>query len=612
MNTPNRENPQLPLRNEREAASKLKHSHAVALPSSPASKSQKVLHTTAAPDLKSAVHYVRRLYKLGCFDSQMKNALAQLSGCCQVDTDKDGSNYWKGRNLLYELNEILDVNSQIPDQVFSDGYQVKQELRMLAIKHRGSGFVFSERKLLREKALFVACYAHEVQRRGEKRVALEDYEWLVSFVNRFVRSDEFPCFGTQAVFYYHIGSILRKLESHRRAETMFSTALELLHERARHRAISDPGTNDIEDHLFVIRKQAMIIGLGFGLLNMSRGALERAEHAFTTARSLLGTSADPLIPAYIELQCGVLKRCRAGTSQKKLREAITQLESARKALKNHTRHRVRACWELALARSLYGDLAEARKELQQVERFAEQKSDQKWLTNVHILLSRMLRKESKLQEALVEAELAVEAANSYGKTTVLALIDALITRGEARLNLTPGPIPDVSRCALARADFNRALRLIGGQESARKDGDVFANPKIVAVCKLRLAQTYAREGDEAAAQALYDEWARLDSQVEHEWVRELAVIVRDEISKLSRNFSISAVNTREWNYSDSIDRLRRWLAWRALSHTKQNYSDAAKLIGIQRATLYQWLAETGGETKRRARRPQTTDKGRAK
>lgn len=571
--------------------------------STAASVNLDVVQKSAISDLKSAVRYVSRLYKLGYFDSQLKNALVQLSGYCAAESNRDISDYWKGRNLLYELNEILIIDPQIPDQVFLDGHQVKQELRILAVKHKGSGFLFSERKLLREKALFVACYANEVQRRGEKRVALEDYEWLGSFVTRFVRTDEFPCFGTQAIFCFHMGSILRKLELHHRAESMFSNALELFHERAKHHALNVPVANDIEDQLFVMRKQAMIIGLGFGLLNMSRGALERAEHAFTTARSLLGRSGDPFIPAYIELQCGVMKRCRAGASAKKLRDAIAQLEKGRDALRSHTRHRIRASWELALARTQSGDLAGARKDLQQVEQFAEQKSDQKWLTNVHILRSRMLRKENKLEEALDEAELAVEAASSYGCTTVLALIDALITRGEVRLALTPGPIVDLSQCGLARADFTDAFRLISTHETPRSDEDAFANPKIVAVCKLRLAQTYAREGDETTAQTLFRDWVRLDSQVEHEWVRELAVLVKEEISRLSRNFIISAVNANEWDYSATMERLRRWLAWRALSFTKQNYSEAAKLLGVQRATLYQWVAETGSDTKRRGRRP---------
>jgi len=565
---------------------------------------QDSLPISVSTDLKTAVRFVSRLYKLSCFDAKLKAALVQLSDCCRNDSQASSSDYWKGRNLLYELNEIIDFNSQIPDQVFTDGYQVKQELRTLAIKHTGSGFMFSERRLLREKALFVACYAHEVQRRGEKHVALEQFEWLVNFVDRFVKTDEFPCFGTQAVFCYHMGSILRKLELHHRAEIMFSKALDLLHERTKHHDLKGPSPNDIEDQLFVVRKQAMIIGLGFGLLNMSRGSLERAEHAFTTARSLLGSSKDPLIPAYIELQCGVLKRCRAGTSWKKLKEAIAQLETARSALKNHARHRIRASWELALARTLSGDLPGAQRDLQQVEQFAIQKADQKWLTNVHILQSRMLRKEGKFKEALMEAELAVETANSHGRKTVVALVDALITRGEAQLNLTPGPVPDVSKCALAKSDFKHALQLISGEESVSKDREGFANPKIVAACKLRLAQTYAREGDESSAQTLYNEWLRLDSQVEHEWLRELAVLVRDEISRLSRNFSISALNSKEWDYSENLKRMRHWLAWRALSYSKQNYSEAARLMGITRATLYQWIAETSKDIKRRGRQPQ--------
>src|ERR1044072_1679017 len=80
-------------------------------------------------DLRTAVRYVRRLYKRGCFDSTLKDALIQLSDCCRSSNHRDASDYWKGQNLLYELNEILDFNVEVPDYVFSEGYGVKQEVR---------------------------------------------------------------------------------------------------------------------------------------------------------------------------------------------------------------------------------------------------------------------------------------------------------------------------------------------------------------------------------------------------------------------------------------------------------------------------------------------------
>jgi len=170
-------------------------------------------------DLKTCVREVSRLYKLGDFeDSNLKSTLTQLMDYCKSGDQTSTSDYWKARNLLYELNEILDLSSQISDQAFTDGHRVYQQLKILALKHKRNPFVFSERRLLREQALFASCYAHELQRRSEKSDAKEAFEWLLDFVKRFVATEEFPCHGTQALFCYHLGTILRKMELHHQAE----------------------------------------------------------------------------------------------------------------------------------------------------------------------------------------------------------------------------------------------------------------------------------------------------------------------------------------------------------------------------------------------------------
>lgn len=544
-------------------------------------------------DLKQRLKAIKHAYKRGTFDRTLETAARNLFAYYQHAVKNDSREFWKGRTLLYELNDIFQMDSSICDTVFNDGFQVNQELRNLARKFRNSAFVFSERKELREKALFVACYAHELQRRGEKHLALDTLQWLLGFIQRFVQEEEaMPCFAIKATLCYHIGSVHRKLEQHQSAEKMYSQALDLLHDRSKTRPY------DLDDYFFVIRKQAMIVGLGFGLMNLARGSLERAQHALRTARSMLARNEDPLIRPYVELYCGVIKRCRAGSDTTKLAEAIKDLESARNAFVKHMRYRVRSSWELALAKTLCDDLPAARADLQLVSNYAEQEADQKWRTNVYILESRLLRREEKYLEALGQADKAVEIASSEDCKTTLPIVDALITRGEARLVMANAGGSLISY-TMALEDFRKALALVSEDQSSGSATNRISNPKIAAVCELRISQIYARQGNQKVADGHFSEWLRLESQVEHEWVRELATDVKDDIDKLSLNFTISAVDETAWGYNENLARLRHWLLKRALRHTNHNYAKAAELIGVQRATLYQWLAHEDRPTKKR-------------
>jgi DNA-binding protein Fis len=557
--------------------------------------SELVLPIKTAEDLKTRIKTIKRHYKCGDFRGDLQTAARNLFDYYKHAGREETREYWRGKTLLYELNDLFNINTEICDTTFAEGNQVREDLRTRAIKHQSIGFVFSERKVLLEKALFCACYAHELQRRGEKQLALQIVEWLLDFVRKFmVVEDELPCYGIQATLCYHVGSVLRKLEQHRRAELMFSEAIDLLYKRSQSRP------DDLDDYFFVLRKQAIIIGLGFGLTNLAKGSLQRAEHALKTARSLLARSSDPVTPAYVELHCGVVERCRAGTNQDKLKSALLKLENARSSLPSHNRYQVRARWELAMAKTLLHDFAGARKDLAYVAAYAEKASDRKWAANVHILQSRMLRMENNCSQALEEAEIAVQASDGYDCKIALPLIDALLTRGEA-LMADAEEKQSIALYAVARADFDRALRYVLQQESGAGDSDRASNPKIAAVCELRIAQTYARQGDENYAQSHFSEWSRLENQVEHGFVRELAKQVKDDIDKLSKNFVISATDEDEWGYTENVARLRQWLLKRVLRHTNQNYSEAARLLGVQRATLYQWLTQEDPDTKRRSR-----------
>jgi tetratricopeptide (TPR) repeat protein len=235
-----------------------------------------------------------------------------------------------------------------------------------------------------------------------------------------------------------------------------------------------------------------------------------------------------------------------------------------------------------------------------VASYSDRTSNQKWQVNVQILNSRIHLKQTRIEEALALAEMAVDKAKSPESKAILPLVDAYITRGEAYLTLADSTKSE-GYYSTARGNFEDALQCILQRNLTAVKPDYLANPKIAAVCCLRIAQCYARLGRQMNAKKHFAIWLRLEPHVEHEWVRELAEQVRTEIDILAMDFTISASDHHKWSYSDNVAKLRRWLLIQSLRQTNQNYSEAAKLIGVQRATLYQWQTQGAAGKRNRAR-----------
>jgi DNA-binding protein Fis len=224
----------------------------------------------------------------------------------------------------------------------------------------------------------------------------------------------------------------------------------------------------------------------------------------------------------------------------------------------------------------------------------------KWQINVHLLQSRIYRRQGNVEEALLAADVAVDKAQSPACKTILSLVDAYLARGEALLSRGDSTGED-NDFLTARDSFEKALQSMLSRNSTVGKPDYFSNPKIASVCSLRIAECYVRLGRQMHAKKHYAVWSSLEQHVEHEWVRELAASVKRQIENLAMDFTISATDRDKWNYSDNVASLRRWLLTHALRQTNHNYSEAAKLLGVQRATLYQWQTVGLPGTQRRVR-----------
>lgn len=533
------------------------------------------------------------------FDSDVKVAASNLLAYTKTAQTQDRVEYWQARTLLYELNHIFRLDPSMSGEVMRSGREILNELQELSTELEGARKLApDQRALIEEKVRYCACRGNELKRSGKPEEAQRLLEWLLNFTEDKLKEEEgFGCYSAQADLTYYLGSVYRILEKHNLAEDMYTRTLNLLHVQAQQH-----GEGDSDDHLFIMRKQAMAIGIGFGWINLTRGSLRRAENALATARSLLARSRDPVVPSYIELLYGTIRRCRAGTDPVKLRNAIESLSLARAKFEEigHQRYVARTCWELCLAHILLGDFSAAREYLDVVARHAGQTKHPKWQTNVNIGWSRILRAEGDLQGALQKATLAIQSAKECKSS--LPIVDAHITLGEITLLAAEDPEQKEISYQSAWSIFEEAHRIALESGSSEGTDGLPSNPKIAAVCKLRIAQCHAREGEVTKAKEHFAEWEALRANVEHEWVRELASHVKDEIDSLLSNFTIPINNKLKWGYAENVARLKQWLLAQALQETGGDVNNAAELIGVGRGALYQWKRKSGQEPTR-ARTP---------
>jgi tetratricopeptide (TPR) repeat protein len=529
-------------------------------------------------DFKAQLKQLKKAYKQGRFDRRLAVANQHLTAYLRTVKETETPEYYKARTLVYELNDILPVDPEIDVWTFEDGQRVYSDLQRLSDRWVTEVKLTDyARKLVREKILFCGCYGHGLKRRSESERAQQVFHWLLEFTTNRIVTPQMPAYGTRANLTYNLGSIYRALEQHDRSEAMYAQALRFYHDRTKVRS-----KKDFDDLAFTTRRIAMCIGLGFGWLQLTRGNLHRAEHALITSRSLIAKSPDPIVPLFIEMLYGSMRRCRAGNDRKELNEAIRSLKLARRAFQRHKhpRYHARACSELTLAYAAQGEFVRALMYLNVAEDYAQRHQEYKWLANVHIRRSRIRRGQGDYEQALTEAEKAIEKIENSEE--VVAKADAYIARGEAQFCLAGAGGLAPPSYEVARADFSRARRLLKKDKHAQGRNGKTLNPKIASVCVLRIAQCYAREGDQVNAKRFFQRWTKYKATVEHEWVRALAKEVAADISNLDDFFSISSRNPAEWNYYEQINRLRAWIYTQAMKHTNNNATEGAELTGLKR------------------------------
>jgi tetratricopeptide (TPR) repeat protein len=591
-------------------------------------------------DFDAFLRLVNKAHKRGLFDSRLESAVKTLrtflnqekieAHLPQVVThDTSGAirklkldwgssllnrrSYWKARHLVYEICDYFNLlTTQDSEQTQREGLKVYSNLRLLEADWQDLHLSDDDIKTIREMVLFSGCRANELRRNNEQTQAHSHFRWLFEFTQKYLSTPTIPCHGTLAYLLYNISVVLRDQEQLDEAEKNFSDALIKYYERAMTRKAS----KNIDDALFTDRRVSMCIGLGFGWINLTRGQLRRAENAITTALPLLAVSEDRLISAYLTLLLGNIKRCRAGNDHEQLFEAIEFIQKAEKSFRslNQDRYLARAKWELSIAYTLLRKFDVATDLLADVEKVAREYGDHKWLANVAVQRSRILREEGcqflesnrednlkkgldKLQNAVDTAEAAIDIAKRGGQP--LPTIDALMARGQARFALADATEQPDGDYVIARQDFQKVLKMLINTTPTTKL-TTSPNPKIAAVCHLYIARCFVREGNQSQAAEHYEQWRGLEAYVEHEWVRELACKTKEEIEQIYKDLIFKADDPKYLNYDEQLTKLRSWIFKQALRQTEGNMVEAAKRIGVSRATLYQWTdtgkVKRGGRT----------------
>jgi tetratricopeptide (TPR) repeat protein len=503
--------------------------------------------------------------------------------------------YWKARTLLFELSGVFRHDPEINEQVRKDGQRVYSVLKALANKWDRLPQLMlpnqelSFRKLIREQVLFCLYVGEELTRRGKMYEAGEMFDWLIKFTEEKVKTPRLQCFGTRAALSYGRARIFRIQQNYKMAQEYYTQAINLYFERAKSRGIDDKknrGLDDNDDVLFTTRRIAMCIGLGFGWVNLTRGYFRRAENALAAARAILAQKPDLRIVHYIEFMYGNIKRCRAGRDPNQLQEAISSLKLSFDAFQKqeNVRYQVRAAKELALAYTLKSDFPNALLQAQFIDDHAK---DLQGRVDTCVIRSRIFRNQGDYRSALEQAEEALKLISESEEP--LPRIDALLARGESFLYSANDTSRGGATVAKARRDFEEAQKML---LASATDGSErrSLNPKISAVCELRIAECLARSGNLLEAERHFAEAKRFLARVEHRWVHDLAKEVRAEIDIATGSLVMT------WNDSFGFDRgarvaaLDKWIAQQALNHTKGNSEEAAQLLGgISLSTLKEWL-----------------------
>ncbi len=543
---------------------------------------QQTLRSTQAVSSREAIESeVSRRFKKGQFDLHLLRMADRLDRATQRGSLEDP--FWlKCRSLVCEIRDWSGRTLGAQNAV-REGGELSNRLQSLPISRDQA-----ELCLAREQVRFVADYARVYFYREQKYERAREYlQDCSTAVSRGIASPHFPSLGTQAQISYFLGCAFRQLGELALADAEYGRSIELYRARAAFKTnqYRQDAVRVEEELAFARHRTGIVLGIGHGWVNYTRGFLNKALVSnITPAQVLLMGSADSISNAHLSLIRGSILRSLAGhRDSAQLIEARTAVAFAHTVFTSeahrHDAYAGRAAIELALV-ALYGQTSgrfeEAEKYVSEAETLASASRDVAGSTTAWIVRSRIARARGEVAMALKYADSALKS--SARQEQPLGRIDALIAKGEA--------LQELGNLDAALKAFEEAL---AAARRPRKGNAEHANPKIEGVLAIHLARNYVRAKDVRLAQVWLDEWRQLRGVVEHVIVHERAADVERELSELKPDFTIRSED-KDLTYRRRDAELRRWLVLRARSQTSRK-QDIADRLAVSRVTLASWEKE---------------------
>ncbi len=430
------------------------------------------------------------------------------------------------------------------------------------------------------------------------REALDTWDFCLKVLESRIASDDYPCQGTFGRLYYACGLAYRQMGHayYERAKQCFTNAVDFAAKDADARPAGGRALSDY--------RIAKCLGLGLGWIFYTEGQLNIARSLIQSAQALVSSrKQESMIVTYIRVIQACVDMSEYGSNQTKVKKAIELLKECHATFKGagHDGYRIRAANELAhaylrLTRFDISDqeaIAKVREYASEVLDYAEPRTDNRWIGNACIVLTRMERQIGDLPAAEAHAKKAREAGQGipFIKTDALIAIGELkqaegeVLVGKKQMSAAEKAFSD------AAASFKEALDL--GKNNA----------KVAAVCHLHLVNVYLMLSDFAKAFYHREQWRVLSPQIQNSFILRLGDATESRMIEKRGDFNIP-FSTPILKSKDVHSDLHKFLVRWAMSRVSTN-KEAADLLGIAVNTFNNWRGDKSdgreGEEKPRAR-----------
>lgn len=308
--------------------------------------------------------------------------------------------------------------------------------------------------------------------------------------------------------------------------------------------------------------------LGLAPLHFKRGELTIAQSFVASGKVLADGCEDGTLKAMADVIGGAILLTAAGDAPSGINQSIMMLERAFHALnQHHGAYQASAAYYLALARLANGDIEHARALIEQLR--ARNSDDARWTIQAELVLGRISLQTAEFQRAKQLSQRCIEHARKVGSREVI--IRSLLLLAEARSALREWDA--------ARQELSAALEMCNGMDI----------PELTAMCHLQLCRVCVNAGRFAEAEQHLRHWRAFAPRIENGFLLSLSQEIEASLLGRANDFVISR-DTPDLDYRRHTESLQKFLCYLALERAAGNASEAANLLGVTRATLYNLLS----------------------